>query len=163
MIELKAKSENYIPKEELEKAIAGLEKAKEEIDRVTAETELVNLLNEDFEVIIEVEESDIIAALTYANGTMDEDVTNAVVESLGDDYIEEEYNDRALAKPLLASDFNSYDFKRQMCDFFETGYHVDSFDLVKLFAEKLKVDYLLWKRQRLDGWRNRTHPLFFLK
>ena len=112
MIELKAKSENYIPKEELEKAIAGLEKARGEIARVTAETELANLLNEDFEVIIEVEEADIIAAITYASGTMNEEVTEAVVESLDDEYIEEEYNDRALAKPLLASDFNSYDFKR---------------------------------------------------
>ena len=143
MIELKAKSGNYIPKEELEKAIEGLEKARDEIAKVTAETELATLLHKDFEVIIEVEEADIIAALTYVNGTMDEEVTEAVVESLEDDRIEEEYNDRALAKPLLASNFNSYDFKRQMCDFFETGYHVDSFDLVKLFAEKLKVDYLL--------------------
>ena len=62
MIELKAKSENYIPKEELEKAIASLEKARGEIARITAETELANLLNEAFEVTIEIEE----AAITMA-------------------------------------------------------------------------------------------------
>ena len=141
MIELKAKSENYIPKEELEKAIKGLEKAREEIDRVTAETELANLLNEDFEVTIEIEEAAITMAAIVQHCTSE--LADELVPELDDDYIEEEYNDRALAKPLLASDFNAYDFKRQMCDFFETGYHVDNFDLVKMFAEKLKVDYLL--------------------
>lgn len=141
MIELKAKSENYIPKEELEKAIEGLEKAREEIDRVTAETELANLLNEDFEVTIEIEEAAIAMAAISQQCTSE--LAGELVPELDDDYIEEEYDGRALAKPLLASDFNSYDFKRKMCDLFETGYHVDSFDLVKLFAEKLKVDYLL--------------------
>ena len=147
MIELKAKSENYIPKEKLEKAIAGLEKARGEIDRVTAETELANLLNEDFEVEIQLKENDVLNEL-WEQGSVNE-TTDYVLANAADDhfinYLEEhgytvkEGDD----KPLLASNFNAYDFKRQMCDFFETGYHVDSFDLVKLFAEKLKVDYLL--------------------
>lgn len=142
MIELKAKSENYIPKEELEKAIKAIEKARGVVDTLTAEVGLDNLLTKDFEVIIEVEVDDIVdAAKAQDESTTLED---AVYDNITDDEtVEALYESRELAKPLLASDFNSYDFKRKMCDLFETGYHVDSFDLVKLFAEKLKVDYLL--------------------
>lgn len=141
MIELKAKSENYIPKKELEKAIEGLEKARDEIAKATAETDLWDLLNKEFEIEIEVEESAIADAAK--DQRYETELAKELICVLDDAYIEAEYDDRDLAKPLLASDFNTYNFKRQMCDFFETGYHVDSFDLVKLLAEKLQVGYLL--------------------
>ena len=140
MIELKAKSENYIPKEKLEGLVTMLEESENPNDHVNAKV-LSKLLDKDFEVTIEIEEAAITMAAIAQHCTSE--LADELVPELDDDYIEEEYNDRALAKPLLSSNFNSYDFKRQMCDFFETGYHVDSFDLVKMFAEKLKVDYLL--------------------
>ena len=140
MIELKAKSENYIPKEKLEGLVTMLEESENPNDHVNAKV-LSELLDKDFEVTIEIEEATIAMAAIAQQCTSE--LADALVPELYDDYIEEEYDARELAKPLLASDFNSYDFKRQMCDLFETGYHVDSFDLVKLFAEKLKVDYLL--------------------
>ena len=141
MIELKAKSENYIPKEELIKVFDELDAADGLTSKMKAESHLQDLIDKDFDLVVEIEEAAIAMAAIAQHCTSE--LADELVPELDDDYIEEEYNDRALAKPLLASNFNAYDFKRQMCDFFETGYHVDSFDLVKLFAEKLKVDYLL--------------------
>ena len=140
MIELKAKSENYIPKYKLEGLVTMLEESENPNDHVNAKV-LSELLDKDFEVAIEIEEAAITMAAIVQHCTSE--LADELVPEMDDDYIEEEYDDRALAKSLLASNFNAYDFKRKMCDFFETGYHVDSFDLVKLFAEKLQVDYLL--------------------
>lgn len=138
MIELKAKSENYIPKEEIEKLIESLGSTESREPKVV----LAELLDKDFEVAIEVEVDDIVDAAKAQNE--ESELESSVLDNLTDDStIEWEFENRDLAKPLLASDFNAYDFKRQMCDLFETGYHVDNFDLVKMLAEKLKVDYLL--------------------
>ena len=144
MIELKAKSENYIPKEELQKV---LDKIETEDMVCVYDEDLKELIDKDFEVEIQIKENDVLNELWEQES--DNETTDYVLANAGDDhfinYLEEhgytvkEGDD----KPLLASNFNAYDFKRQMCDLFETGYHVDSFDLVKLFAEKLKVDYLL--------------------
>lgn len=141
MIELKAKSENYIPKEKLEGLVTMLEESENPNDHVNAKV-LSELLDKDFEVTIEVEIEDVIDAAK----AQDESIAleDAVYDNITEDEtVEALYENRELAKPLLASNFNAYDFKRQMCDLFETGYHVDSFDLVKMFAEKLQVDYLL--------------------
>lgn len=145
MIEIKGTSTEVVDKQEIANAFANLEKAENDTQKMKALSEISNILESDLEadVTIEVEEYDLIELITYANGSMDEGITQAVISSLSDDYIEEEYNDRNLAKPVLATDFNAYDFKRHMCDFFETGYHIDSFDLVKLLAEKLEIEYLL--------------------
>ena len=141
MIELKAKSENYIPKEKLEGLVTMLEESENPNDHVNAKV-LSELLDKDFEVTIEVAVDSIVDAAKAQNE--ESELEASVLDNLtDDDTIEWEFEKRDLAKPLLASDFNSYDFKRKMCDFFETGYHVDNFDLVKMFAEKLKVDYLL--------------------
>ena len=141
MIELKAKSENYIPKEKLEGLVTMLEESENPNDHVNAKV-LSELLDKDFEVTIEVAVDSIVDAAKAQNE--ESKLEASVLDNLtDDDTIEWEFEKRDLAKPLLASDFNSYDFKRKMCDFFETGYHVDSFDLVRMFAEKLQVDYLL--------------------
>ena len=141
MIELKAKSENYIPKVKLEGLVTMLEESENPNDHVNAKV-LSELLDKDFEVTIEVAVDSIVDAAQAQNE--ESKLEASVLDNLtDDDTIEWEFEKRDLAKPLLASDFNSYDFKRKMCDFFETGYHVDNFDLVKMFAEKLKVDYLL--------------------
>lgn len=138
MIELKAKSENYIPKEEIEKLIESLGSTESREPKVV----LAELLDKDFEVTIEVEIDDIVDAAKAQNEEYE--LESSVLDNLTDDNtIEWEFENRDLAKPLLASDFNAYDFKRKMCDLFETSYHLDSFDLVRLFAEKLKIDYLL--------------------
>ena len=141
MIELNITSDKYIPKEELIKVFDELEAAEGLTSKMKAESHLQDLIDKDFDLVVEIEEAAIAMAAIAQQCTSE--LADELVPELDDDYIEEEYDDRALAKPLLASDFNSYDFKRRMCDFFEAGYHVDSFDLVKLFAEKLKVDYLL--------------------
>ena len=141
MIELKAKSENYIPKVKLEGLVTMLEESENPNDHVNAKV-LSELLDKDFEVTIEVAVDSIVDAAKAQNE--ESKLEASVLDNLADDdTIEWEFEKRDLAKPLLASDFNSYDFKRKMCDFFETGYHVDSFDLVRMFAEKLQVDYLL--------------------
>ena len=141
MIELKAKSENYIPKVKLEGLVTMLEESENPNDHVNAKV-LSELLDKDFEVTIEVAVDSIVDAAKAQNE--ESELEASVLDNLtDDDTIEWEFEKRDLAKPLLASDFNSYDFKRKMCDFFETGYHVDSFDLVRMFAEKLQVDYLL--------------------
>lgn len=144
MIELKAKSENYIPKEELEKVISKLCENSELTEQAISAIEALQY--KDFEVEIELEHAEILDAIwgqedhnvifDYAKETTDNDDISEYLEEQG--FIVKESE-----TPLLASNFNAYDFKRQMCDFFETGYHVDTFDLVKMFAEKLKVDYLL--------------------
>lgn len=55
----------------------------------------------------------------------------------------ENFVPKTVLEELLAKVEAGDDFNRKMCDLFETSYHLDSFDLVKLFAEKLKIDYLL--------------------
>lgn len=146
MIELKAKSENYIPKEKLEGLVTMLEESENPNDHVNAKV-LSELLDKDFEVEIQLDQTDILNVLWEQESG--NETTDYVLANADDDYFIEYLEEHGYTvkegedKPLLASDFNSYDFKRQMCDFFETGYHVDSFDLVKMFAEKLKVDYLL--------------------
>lgn len=145
MIELKAKSENFVPKTVLEELLAKVE-AGDDFVQEHVDT-LKDIIDKDFEVEIQLDQTDILNGLWEQesdNETTDYVLANADADRLIN-YLEEhgytvkEGDD----KPLLASNFNAYDFKRKMCDFFETGYHVDSFDLVKLFAEKLKVDYLL--------------------
>ena len=58
MIELKAKSENYIPKEEIEKLIESLGSTESREPEVV----LAELLDKDFEVAIEVEVDDTLSA-----------------------------------------------------------------------------------------------------
>ena len=141
MIELTITSDKYIPKEELIKVFDELEAAEGLTSKMKAESHLQDLIDKDFDLVVEIEEAAITMAAIAQHCTYE--LADELVPELDDYYIEEEYDDRALAKPLLASNFDAYDFKRQMCDFFETVYHVASFDLVKMFAEKLKVDYLL--------------------
>lgn len=144
MIELKGTSTKVVDKQEIANAFSNLDKAKTDQEREDFRNAVATLLSEDSEteVTIEVEADDIVDA---AKAQCEESELEAsVLDNLtDDDTIDWEFEKRDLAKPLLASNFNAYDFKRQMCDFFEIGYHVASFDLVKLFAEKLKVDYLL--------------------
>jgi hypothetical protein len=143
MITLKVNSTKVVDKQEIANAFSNLEKAENDTESMKFLSEISDILTSDLEVevTIEIEEAAITMAAIAQQCTSE--LANELVPELDDDYIEEEYGDRKLAKPLLASNFNAYDFKRQMCDFFETGYHVDSFDLVKLLAEKLQVDYLL--------------------
>lgn len=143
MIELRAKSENYIPKEELEKILNKIEAE----DMVCVyDEDLKELLGKDFDVEVELEHAEILDAVWEQED--DNVIFDYAKETTGNDDISEYLEEQGFIvkeseTPLLASNFNAYDFKRQMCDFFETGYHVDSFDLVKLLAEKLQVDYLL--------------------
>ena len=145
MIELKAKSENFVPKTVLEELLAKIE-AGDDFVQEHVDT-LKDIIDKDFEVEIQLEENDVLKELWEQES--DNETTEYVLANADDDhfinYLEEHgYTVKeGEDKPFLASDFNSYDFKRQMCDFFATGYHVDSFDLVRMFAEKLKVDYLL--------------------
>lgn len=141
MIELKAKSENYIPKEELE-----------EIDNeMLSDSEkmlafLQDLVDKEFEVEIQLEHEEIFDTIWEqedANVIFDYAKETTNNETIAE-YLEEQgFIVKESEAPLLASNFNAYEFKRRMCDLFETGYHVDSFDLVKLLAKKLQVDYLL--------------------
>ena len=142
MIELKAKSESYIPKDILRDALENVELANDPVSQLKANTDVMALFDKDFEVTIEVEIDDVIDAAKAQDEstTLEDAVYDNITE---DETVEALYENRNLEKPLLASNFNAYEFKRQMCDLFETGYHVDSFDLVKMFAEKLQVDYLL--------------------
>ena len=142
MIELKAKSESYIPKDILRDALENVELANDPVSQLKANTDVMALFDKDFEVTIEVEIDDVIDAAKAQDEstTLEDAVYDNITE---DETVEALYENRNLEKPLLASNFNAYEFKRQMCDLFETGYHVDSFDLVKLLAEKLQVDYLL--------------------
>ena len=145
MIELKAKSENFVPKTVLEELLAKVE-AGDDFVQEHVDT-LKDIIDRDFEVEIQLKENDVLNELWGQES--DNETTDYVLANADDDYFIEYLEEHGYTvkegedKPLLASNFNAYDFKRQMCDFFETGYHVDSFDLVKLFAEKLKVDYLL--------------------
>ena len=145
MIELKAKSENFVPKTVLEELLAKVE-AGDDFVQEHVDT-LKDIIDKDFEVEIQLDQTDILNVLWEQES--DNETTDYVLANADDDHFIDYLEEHGYtvkeggAKPLLASDFNSYDFKRQMCDFFETGYLVDSFDLVKLFAEKLQVDYLL--------------------
>ncbi len=60
-----------------------------------------------------------------------------------DDYIEEEYNDRDLAREWIADDFNDYDFRRKMCDIFELGYQASTIDLLRLLTAKIDKEWLM--------------------
>lgn len=42
-----------------------------------------------------------------------------------------------LRPPVKATDMDDYNFKRWLCDVFETGYHVDDFQLIKSVAVRL--------------------------
>ena len=119
MIELTITSDKYIPKEELIKVFDELEAAEGLTSKMKAESHLQDLIDKDFDLVVEIEEAAIAMAAIVQQCTSE--LADELVPELDDDYIEEEYNDRALTKPLLASNFNAYDFKRQMCDFFETG------------------------------------------
>ena len=129
-----------------------LEESENPNDHVNAKV-LSDLLDKDFEVEIQLEQTDILNELWMQEPN--NETTDYVLDSADNDYFIDYLEENGYKvtegdeKPLLASDFNAYDFKRKMCDLFETSYHLDSFDLVKLFAEKLKVDYLLWKWQNI--------------
>ena len=144
MIELNITSDKYIPKEELQKV---LDKIETEDMVCVYDEDLKELIDKDFEVEIQLKENDVLNELWEQES--DNETTDYVLANADDDHFIDYLEEHGYTvkegedKPLLASGFNAYEFKRQMCDFFETGYHVDSFDLVKLFAEKLQVDYLL--------------------
>ena len=144
MIELNITSDKYIPKEELQKV---LDKIETEDMVCVYDEDLKELIDKDFEVEIQLKENDVLNELWEQES--DNETTDYVLANADDDHFIDYLEEHGYTvkegedKPLLASNFNSYDFKRKMCDFFETGYHVDNFDLVKMFAEKLKVDYLL--------------------
>jgi len=89
----------------------------------------------------EFEISDIIKAADEQN--MDWELNREVVATIEDDFIEEEFKDRELEKPLLSTDFNDYEFRRQVCDIFEVGYHTPSIDLIKLFTARIDKEWLI--------------------
>jgi len=50
--------------------------------------------------------------------------------------------DPRVVKPL-AENMNDYDFRRSMCDLFQTGYHVPSIELIKLFTQRIDKEWLI--------------------
>lgn len=54
-----------------------------------------------------------------------------------DDMIDHLESKELWPKDPKASDMNDYNFKRFLCDLFETGYHVDDFQLIKSVAVRL--------------------------
>ena len=84
---------------------------------------------------------DIIKAAKEQN--VDDDLLRDILDDTGDDYIEDEYNDRQLAPKITLDSFNNYEFKRYICDLMEVGYQTDSLTLISTLIDKIDPTWRL--------------------
>lgn len=94
----------------------------------------------DIELTFNMEVDDL---LTQVHDAKCQELWDFVVANWDDDSFVEQVKDNGDWPNhfVKAIDQLPCDFKRYMCDVFETGYHIDSWELLKLVAEKLDKDF----------------------
>ena len=89
-------------------------------------------ITEDVELEVDIEDiaSDVLSEMA-------EDDPKEVLSFINDDVIIDDLKSRNLWPEMRASAYNDYHFRRLLCDMFETGYHVEDWQLIKSVAVRL--------------------------
>lgn len=133
-------SEKYVSKESVIKIISDYENYLwgEAASPDTFEESIKELISEieSEEQIVELDIKETLNEL-LGGDNYDDAYLDALDFIATDDMIEHLESKELWPKGPRASDMNDYNFKRFLCDLFETGYHEDDFQLIKSVAVRL--------------------------
>jgi len=95
---------------------------------------------EDFEVDVEI--SEFFAA---TDDDTEDDLKDYALDYFDDDDLFDYLEGKGYegCKPLIAEDLNDYDFRRKVCDMFQTAYTVSNDVLIKHFLQRIDKDFLI--------------------